>query len=170
MMDYQCLRVFRSRDRRMENTRPVFLCSEPERMSVPTLSRAVFRFRAPLWRSFLLTIKSCQTGFLRGLKIPCYRWRCLQWLREVQWVFQPRWKWKQLAIHWWLLLRKNKCLSSDISAQYAENHMCRKGTWSATGSNITNGMMALVSLVHSVIRNLPCLMICILIRTVFIWR
>ena len=30
--------------------------------------------------------------------------------------------WKQLAIHWWLLLRKNKCLSSDISAHWE----CRK--------------------------------------------
>ena len=64
--------------------------------------------------------------------------------------------------------KNNKCLSSDISAQNAENHMCRKGTSSATGSNITNWMMDLVSLVHSVIRNLPCLMIYILIRTVFI--
>ena len=42
----------------------------------------------------------------------------------------------------------------DISAQNAENHMCRKGTWSATGKNTTNWMMDLVSLVHSVIRNL----------------
>ena len=37
-----------------------------------------------------------------------------------------------------------------------------------SGSNTTNWVMDLVSLVHSVIRNLPCLMICILIRTVFI--
>ena len=58
--------------------------------------------------------------------------------------------------------QKKKSLSSDISAQNAENHMCRKGTSSATGSNITNGMMDLVSLVHSVIRNLPCLMTFIL--------
>ena len=58
---------------------------------------------------------------------------------------------------------KNKYLSSDISAQNAENHTCRKGTWSATGSNTTNWVMDLVSLVHSVIRNLPCLMIYILI-------
>ena len=57
----------------------------------------------------------------------------------------------------------NKCLSNDISAKNAENHMCRKGTWSATESNTTNWMMALVSPVHSVIRNLPCLMIYILI-------
>ena len=40
--------------------------------------------------------------------------------------------------------------------------------WSASGSNTTNWMMDLVSPVHSVIRNLPCLMIYILIRTVFI--
>ena len=58
--------------------------------------------------------------------------------------------------------------SSDISVQNAENRMCRKGTWSATGSNTTNWMMDLVSLVHSVIRKLPCLMIYILIQTVFI--
>ena len=38
---------------------------------------------------------------------------------------------KQLVIYWWLLLRKNKCLSSGISAKNAENHMCRKRTWSA---------------------------------------
>ena len=37
----------------------------------------------------------------------------------------------ELAIHWWLLLRKKKCLSSDISVQNAENHMWTKGTWSA---------------------------------------
>ena len=67
-----------------------------------------------------------------------------------------------------LLLRKNKCLSSNISAKNAENHLCRKGTWSATGNNTTNCMMDLVSLAHSVMRNLPCLMIYILIRTVFI--
>ena len=36
---------------RQENTRPVFLCSEPESMAVPMLSRAVFRPRAPSWRS-----------------------------------------------------------------------------------------------------------------------
>ena len=58
---------------------------------------------------------------------------------------------------------KNKCLLSDISALNAENHMCRKRTWSATGSNTINWMMELVSFVHGVIRNLPCLMIYILI-------
>ena len=52
-------------------------------------------------------------------------------------------------------------------AQNAENHMCRKGTCSASGSNTANWMMDLVSLVHSVIRNLPCLVIYIIIRTVF---
>ena len=35
--------------------------------------------------------------------------------------------------------------------------MCTKEMWSATGSNTTNWMMDLVSLVQSVIRNLPCL-------------
>ena len=126
------------------------------------LSRAVFRSRALSWRSFLLTIKSCQTGYLRGLRIPCYRWRCQQWLRG---CFCREWKRKQLAIHWWFLLRKNKCLSRMRKIII----MCIKGTWSATGSNTTNWMMDLVSLIHSVIRNLPCLMIYILIRTVFIW-
>ena len=79
MMDYHCLRVFRSRVRRIGKHSPSFLCSEPECMAVPMLSRAVFRSRAPSWRSFLLTINlSCQTSYLRGLRIPCYRWRCLQ--------------------------------------------------------------------------------------------
>ena len=54
-----------------------------------------------------------------------------------------------------------------MPVQNAENHMCIKGTWSATGSSTTNWMMDLVSLIHSVIRNLPCLMIYIIIRTVF---
>ena len=35
MMNYHCLRVFRSRVKRQENTRPVFICSEPECMAVP---------------------------------------------------------------------------------------------------------------------------------------
>ena len=29
---------------------------------------------------------------------------------------------------------QKKYLSSDISAQNSENYMCKKGTWSATGS------------------------------------
>ena len=36
---------------------------------------------------------------------------------------------------------QKKYLSSDISAQNSENYMCKKGTWSATGSNTTNWMM-----------------------------
>ena len=56
MMNYHCLRVLRSRVRRIGNTRPVFLCSEPECMTVPMLSRAVFRSRAPSWRFFFLAI------------------------------------------------------------------------------------------------------------------
>ena len=57
MMDYHCLRVFRSRDRRIGKHSPgfsvfrtiVYGCSDPE--------PSVFRSRTPSWRSFLLTIK-----------------------------------------------------------------------------------------------------------------
>ena len=40
----------------LENTRPVFLCSEPECMVVPMLSRAVFRSREPSWLFFFLAV------------------------------------------------------------------------------------------------------------------
>ena len=47
MMDYHCLRVFRSRDRMIGKHSPgIFLYSESEGMAVPMLSRAVFRSRA----------------------------------------------------------------------------------------------------------------------------
>ena len=59
--------------------------------------------------------------------------------------------------------KKRRGLSSVISAQNSENHMYRKRTWSATGNNTTDWIIDLVSLVHSVIGNLPCLMIFILI-------
>jgi len=58
MMNYHCLRVFRSRVKRIGKpcTSPVFLCSEPESMAVPMLSCAVFRSRPPSRRFFFLAV------------------------------------------------------------------------------------------------------------------
>ena len=79
MMHYHCLRVLRSHVRRIGKHSIRFFCVPNQSAWLfRCLSRAVFRSRAISWRSFLLTIKSCQTGYLRGLRIPCYRWRCQQ--------------------------------------------------------------------------------------------
>ena len=56
MMDYHCLRVLRSRVRRIGKHSPGCSVFRTGCMAVPMLIRAVFRSRAASWRSFLLTI------------------------------------------------------------------------------------------------------------------
>ena len=57
MMNYYCLRVFRSRVRSIGKHSPGFLCSELECMAaVPTLSCAMFRSRSQSGRFFFLPI------------------------------------------------------------------------------------------------------------------
>ena len=66
MMNYHCLRVLRSRVRRIG----IFLCSEPECMAIPMLSWAVFRSRAPSLRFFFLAVSISHTLSLIHI------WRC----------------------------------------------------------------------------------------------
>ena len=56
MMDYHCLRVLRSRVRRIGKHSPCFSVFRTRVHGCSTLSRAVFRPRAPSWRSFFLAV------------------------------------------------------------------------------------------------------------------
>ena len=140
-------------------------------MAVPMLSCIVFWSRAPLWRLFLLTV-----NLSHARQVTYEVWGihvtdgdvCSDWGECNGCLCQDGSGNNSPSID--DICYEKKCLSSNISAQNAENHMYRKGTWSTTGSNTTNWMMAFVSLVHNVIRNWPCLKIFFLIWTVWILK
>ena len=155
-MDYHCPRVFRSRDRKTGKHSPGFSVfrtrvygrSDAEPCRVPIQSTFVEIVLLTINLSHARQVTYEVWGFHVTDGDVCSDWgECNGcFCRDGNGNNWP-------SIDDFYSAKTCKCRSSDISAQNAENHVCRKGTWSATGSNTTNWMMDLVFLVHS--DNLP---------------
>ena len=160
MMKYYCLRVFRRIVKHLSAWmfRWRAQCSDTEHVQCDFFS--LFFFSWQLTSAIPVRLLTWSEDSVLQMEVSTV----VEFLLLFCFVCFLTWKWKQPSIHWWPLCRKKRCYSSDIFAQNAKKFMWRKRSCSATGNNTIS--FTLSTMWHEIY----CLVIFILIWTVFIWR